>query len=708
MFEDIIHYLDYMKFEEPIIGLSYLEELPCINPQDGPRYTCRLCHQTTILTEMVRHVIGRKHRQKYVELKRPDLVTWDKQNIITQGGKIIRARAEIIERQDGRGTPVLMAKKGIEGRSNISRVPPRQRQNRDRNISQSLAKQNVTSNLPKLMDFQDEFSQRGRYPQGQQNAPPFQPEDPYMLNRARPMHQRKEFLSHDRLGEELRRPDYRESDMCRREYVEPDYPREYEEEYVEDPQRRAMLEPVGTPRYDSQTEMPRGQAQHEEYYPEEGPPYRKPYPERDLLKEFYSEEVRRGQVRSAEHQPSQLAYPEGDNHCWSLDRESGRHDSMDRVVRQGSSEPEAKRRSFPAHMQSDSSREHLFSVIRDYGHKIREPYQEEADANPGPSRPGPPNSQRQVEVSRPMPDIPEPFRRFLKRAADDEEQGKRKRKSRFSDATAEEMETTKEMFSKEYGSPNPKFGSRPRPVGTPLRPEIHRIQNPDIYSKSQSPHHTESFQRGGSESADVFDMLKNVEIENAQEADFLKNKLCDLLKEFKAKKSDKNGQNSRGRADISKDYNNLKPNPELPTRYQYETTRREDLDLRRPEQPYFQEDHRERGWEQHEYIPDERLQEYHHPVHGEPRHPNSNRSRYEEVFGRPATHPDEPACYPERFQEPMHPRDYQPAAEEFLDSHSSAPPLLMERGPRMDRGPRPRYSNLDKITSTLLELVGRK
>lgn len=78
-----------------------------------------------------------------------------------------------------------------------------------------------------------------------------------------------------------------------------------------------------------------------------------------------------------------------------------------------------------------------------------------------------------------------------------------------------------------------------------------------------------------------------------------------------------------------------------------------------------------------------------------------------EVFGRPATHPDEPARYPERFQEPMHPRDYQHAAEEFSDSHSSAPSLVMEQA-WMDRGPRPRYSNLDKITSTLLELVGRK
>lgn len=72
-----------------------------------------------------------------------------------------------------------------------------------------------------------------------------------------------------------------------------------------------------------------------------------------------------------------------------------------------------------------------------------------------------------------------------------------------------------------------------------------------------------------------------------------------------------------------------------------------------------------------------------------------------------ATHPDKPARYPERFQEPMHTPDYRPAPEEFAGTRSSAPPLHMERGPSMDRSTR--YSrNLDKITSTLLELVSRK
>lgn len=68
---------------------------------------------------------------------------------------------------------------------------------------------------------------------------------------------------------------------------------------------------------------------------------------------------------------------------------------------------------------------------------------------------------------------------------------------------------------------------------------------------------------------------------------------------------------------------------------------------------------------------------------------------------------DEPAFYPERFQESMHPQDYQPAEGEFFDPHSSAPPPLMEQDSRAQRDAR--YSNnLDKITSALLELVARK
>lgn len=49
----------------------------------------------------------------------------------------------------------------------------------------------------------------------------------------------------------------------------------------------------------------------------------------------------------------------------------------------------------------------------------------------------------------------------------------------------------------------------------------------------------------------VYLSQNNIEIDNKEEADFLKSKLCELLKEFKAKKSEK--------ADVSVNYYNLPP-----------------------------------------------------------------------------------------------------------------------------------------------------
>lgn len=52
------------------LGLNYVEEVsytdPHGDPRYEPRYTCLLCRQQAPLTEMVRHLIGRKHRQKYL------------------------------------------------------------------------------------------------------------------------------------------------------------------------------------------------------------------------------------------------------------------------------------------------------------------------------------------------------------------------------------------------------------------------------------------------------------------------------------------------------------------------------------------------------------------------------------------------------------------------------------------------------------------
>ncbi|XP_064201714.1 uncharacterized protein si:ch211-13c6.2 [Anguilla rostrata] len=98
------HYLDYLQLDEPIIGLKHLVEVETPPGSLGPRYLCRLCRFDADLPDMTNHIIGRKHRQKYLETQRPDLVTWDRSSA-SQPGKVVRAKAEVAERQDGRGVP---------------------------------------------------------------------------------------------------------------------------------------------------------------------------------------------------------------------------------------------------------------------------------------------------------------------------------------------------------------------------------------------------------------------------------------------------------------------------------------------------------------------------------------------------------------------------------------------------------------------------
>lgn len=321
----------------------------------------------------------------------------------------------------------------------FSLVPPREKQNRIRNIPQRSPHRNVPPLLTEFNDICNEYSNRAKHPTGYPNTQSFHPDEPD-LNRDRHLYQRDDPLRRNYMEEDLHWADYRENDLYRREYMDPDNCRKNDEDPHNLSAPRAVLEPGCVPMYDYREEMSQGEAQHVEYYPDMAPPYRRPYPENDPLKEFYSEEVRRR--RSAEYQPSQRVYQD-DEHQWSLERESGRHDSLIRSGRQGSSEPEAKRGGIPIPVESDQSQDHLFNIIRDYRQDRREMHQEDAMSSPGPSRTGASTSHRQV--TRTMSDIPEPFRRFLKGDNSDERQSKRKRKSRFSDATAEEVEMTKEM-----------------------------------------------------------------------------------------------------------------------------------------------------------------------------------------------------------------------------------------------------------------------
>lgn len=306
-------------------------------------------------------------------------------------------------------------------------APQRQRQNMGRIIPPSMT-QDVPPLIPEFRDYKHKLPYRGRNPQGHPDLPPFQPEDLYSGKR-------------DYMEEPFRRADYREGDMDRLEYTDYAYDDKYKENYVEEPQRRP--EPSAGPRYDSNLGMTCHQPQYPKYPEEAPPPERRPYPEREPP--FFPEEVQHDRGRSSEYHPSEPEYPEDDNQWWSEDRESAPYDNTNRPARQGSREREGKRWDLPPLMQSVPIHQQP-NIDTDYSQNTREPDRFAMGASAGPTGTGPQTPQRQVEVSRSISNIPEPFRRFLKGADDAEGGGKRKRKSRFSDATVEEVEQTKKMM----------------------------------------------------------------------------------------------------------------------------------------------------------------------------------------------------------------------------------------------------------------------
>lgn len=647
-FEDIIQYLDYLNLDEPIIGLDYIVEiLDDGNEASGLKYSCRLCSVQAGLSETVHHLIGRKHRRNYLMKKRPDLATWDKQSQILLPAKVIRTKAEVAERQDGRGTPKLLPSKIKTRRTGFS-VHDDKRQ-RSYNTGS------------------------GRYLPDNSSRPSFSQDSRYLQDML------GDTYSYNDQAEKIQRATLSKSDTLSQAYIETGERLDYQRYY--DKSRETFS---GGPEFHDHDKR---------RYTDD---LTKSYASKDLLKEFYTEELKREKQAKAQQPP----HLEDSSQQWPCDRYSYQHKDMSRAGRQSASDLETKMSSFATDVDGRNSRE-MFKMVKDYQHNVLAPgHQDEAFSNPGPSRVHP---SRPGDLSRKMPDIPDPFMRFLQGGTNREEPGVRKKKSRFADATIEELQAAKASFMEDYGLPGPKF------------PSLRQPQLTDLFTESQAAHRdgpgrTESYQGEllpeHSESAgDAFDMLKNIEIENAEEANFLKEKLCSVLKEFKARKSEKTAQTSQGRAVIIKDYNNLRPVTVQGTQDHYERLPRENSAMGRAEDHY--NDLRQSDWEQREHIRNDSY-EYPRPVFGEPRR---SRSPIKEVNRWPknqqqATVFDKPARFPEMYREPLQSQDYK-SADEYFDYQSSSTHLPMERGTRMHRASQ--YSrNLDKITYTLLEMVARK
>lgn len=294
----------------------------------------------------------------------------------------------------------------------------------NRNQKGSLIPQDARSHLPRLMDFKMERGQESGYTQQQPNMSSFPQENAYILNQ-----DNWDMRSRGHFGENVQRADHRGRDARRQAPGDPDYCINYKERYRQDEQRTVEFEPC-IPKCDLRSEMPHGwsrSSSQEEYCTEEGP-YRRDHPERDPLDIFRTEEKRNVQGRSSDYM---RLHPGDDSFHWSPDS------------RQGSREQESIRRSFPTEMESHQSYDFLVNGQLLQNHKIGDLYIKEV--KPGPSRTGLPNLERNDDVPRFMSDIPEPFKRFLKGGTNDSEQSKRKRKSRFSDASMEEVAKTRRM-----------------------------------------------------------------------------------------------------------------------------------------------------------------------------------------------------------------------------------------------------------------------
>ncbi|XP_077446983.1 uncharacterized protein LOC144067259 isoform X2 [Stigmatopora argus] len=143
-FKDILEYADYLNLDEPIIGFNFLVEVPggqADHQITAHRYRCTLCNTYGNSPEMINHVIGRKHRQKYIEKERPDLVVWENDSVFPQTGTIIRTTAAIIARQDGSGRPKPM-KKRKKGRKSPTKVPLWPKKNEEPPKPSSMGKRN--------------------------------------------------------------------------------------------------------------------------------------------------------------------------------------------------------------------------------------------------------------------------------------------------------------------------------------------------------------------------------------------------------------------------------------------------------------------------------------------------------------------------------------------------------------------------------------
>ncbi|KAM8882961.1 uncharacterized protein ACB058_017996 isoform 1-T1 [Synchiropus picturatus] len=413
IFDDILQYLNYLQLGEPIIGLSVVQQTSVGNAESAtwPIYTCLMCKQNVNLPAMVTHLIGRKHRQKYIKSNWPDMLRGDLDS--SSGTKLIRYKAEIVEQQEGRGCPMPMKNVKYVWKSQHSKAKKRQ-------------KLKGNTSFPKF------------------DSAPTQHVDPFQQGRNIPEHSldqdvphgfngdRHEYQREDTLGYSVHQSDWVDEGKADRgsELSDPDFQRLYDKVVLDSPSP-VVCKPV-LPRYNLRDEPPCGQALYEEYTRGADP---------DRHKDWFSDNPRHEQDYRSSDLEAPTRYAEAEKQWSSTDIRTTREGQEWR----GPTKPVPKS-SFSSNVMSSEPRGRV--LVKDYYHQMSDSSPNERFENPAPARA--PTFHSSMDVKRTLSSIPEPFMRFLEGSEDHKRS--RKRGSRFSDATAEEVATAREVYRGDYSS----------------------------------------------------------------------------------------------------------------------------------------------------------------------------------------------------------------------------------------------------------------
>lgn len=824
-------YLDYLKLDEPIIGLNCLEQMESQQLGNGQlrlKYKCKLCSLEADLAAMVSHVVGRKHRQKFLELERPDLVTWDKFNN-SQQGKVIRAKAEVVERQEGRGRPKDFPRQrnprwNGPQRANAPQNPKFQHQrqdlghqqgglNRDREIYDLLNRDIPPRKFQEKRDddgyYPENTYTRAEYPEGAEY-----PEDaPYQRYYQEEDNAPPDFSEGSGYGKQHLTGNpfekaYPEDGIRRRPPLPDDPPRQtyherdrYDPPFFEDgPQGRpqAMDDRPDLPypeeeqhqriyRYDHRSRPPYSDRErplhsygdsHARTYQEEEPVHQRradspvglPYSEREARGHSYPRDERHPLAPVGEYaegcpkEDAYKGYEEDDHERDRYGRSYAEEDSSDWHPRvdtdrrfagcDGSGQyPEHGFQ--PRHSSEDDRRQRLYSGVdseRNRGDEID--YVRSAPES-GMQRDW--SRERELPLrpdeirKRPYPDFPQDQATFQ------ESFSAKRKKSRFSDCTEAEIDlllkcqrakavseklvqnTSSQLqrhpesdhFREDYrqrrgveqdfdhrSSESERlredFRERGRAEQDPgnfvdvhMHSESGRFredyrdrrveQDPgsvqDVYRRSEGVRLRDDYREQGEaeqDSGNVLDVLKGVQIESVEEANFLKTKLCSLLKEFQASKTDR--ERDQVPPKVSEEYGHSRRGVQeqpMSIEYSHRTREMPAVEMVREDFRQVTSERFDRAYEQDQLLhrrelsrPAERFEEYprrdfHRGEYRPP--PKDGPIRYNE--GSQRTNYDYP---PEEV-----PRDMRPVRARYEDEIN--PP-----------------SSLDKIASTLLQLVAHK